>query len=310
MLQTTRKPVTVYRNTDDHAPQLTAAAGSLKTILKACLVEGYGNKPSLGWEMPFEDAHSAVFRSKNPKSPGMALQIKNPQPRGAEARMMINPTALDKADAILAKGQAKFPYLRGYDQGGSGRTWMVIGHDSAFALLLTGSQSGVRLLWFGDFPSLVAADTGNCLLYCGDDNSADYLSSLTYEPTVVGTGGNNHFVLGKSFDGLSNGTPGYVLSLVIPIRGLPYPDLITGGLSMSECFIAERVFVTSSMAQHPLRGLWPGVYYSANNLSPVADYAELTGFPGTDDRYLKVGLNDSGGTQTGFYLINLTAWEA
>ena len=51
MFQTERVPVTVYRSTDEGAPQLSAAAGSLKTVLKACLTNGYGTKQPLGWEM-------------------------------------------------------------------------------------------------------------------------------------------------------------------------------------------------------------------------------------------------------------------
>lgn len=308
MLQTTRKPVTVYRNTDDNAPQLTATAGSLKTILKACLVEGYGNKPSLGWEMPFEDAHSAVFRSKNPQSTGMALQIKNPQPQGAEARMMINPTALDKADAILAKGQAKFPYLSSYAQFETGGSWILVGHDQAFAFLINGLYSGVRLLWFGDFPSLAAADTGNCLLYCGSGENQDYLSSGTSEPSTYLVSGSNHFVLAKSFDGLSTGVDGNVSSVTFINRGVSYPDPVTGGLTMSECYIVERL--TGGQIQAPFRGLWPGMYYCVNNLGSIPNYAELTGFAGTNDRYAKVCLDDSYSPSSGYYLINLTAWDA
>ena len=35
-------PVTLYQSTDTDAPQLANAQGSLKTLLKACLITGYG----------------------------------------------------------------------------------------------------------------------------------------------------------------------------------------------------------------------------------------------------------------------------
>ena len=58
MFQTERVPVTVYRSTDEGAPQLSDAPGSLKTVLKACLTNGYGTKQPLGWEMQYEDGHA------------------------------------------------------------------------------------------------------------------------------------------------------------------------------------------------------------------------------------------------------------
>ena len=42
MFDTQRVPVKVYRWDDEGAPQVESAAGSIKTILKACLVTGYG----------------------------------------------------------------------------------------------------------------------------------------------------------------------------------------------------------------------------------------------------------------------------
>ena len=53
-------PVTLYQSTDTDAPQLANAQGSLKTLLKACLVTGYGDKQPLGWAMPFEEDNKGV----------------------------------------------------------------------------------------------------------------------------------------------------------------------------------------------------------------------------------------------------------
>ena len=57
-----RYPVKYYSHLDDDAPQLEDADGVIKTILKACLVTGYGDKDSAGWEMPFEDEYRMVLR--------------------------------------------------------------------------------------------------------------------------------------------------------------------------------------------------------------------------------------------------------
>ena len=72
MFDTQRVSVKVYRWDDEGAPQVESAAGSIKTILKACLVTGYGEgnkrKDGLGWEMAFEKAQEACFRSTHPKA--------------------------------------------------------------------------------------------------------------------------------------------------------------------------------------------------------------------------------------------------
>lgn len=45
--------LTLYSSTDAGAPVLDNSIGSLTNLFKACLVDGYGNKPALGWVCPF-----------------------------------------------------------------------------------------------------------------------------------------------------------------------------------------------------------------------------------------------------------------
>src|SRR5262245_33223377 len=62
---------TVYRRDDSGAPALTYSTAvpnvahftAFKTILKACLVYGYGSKPAAGWELIGEGANNLVLRS-------------------------------------------------------------------------------------------------------------------------------------------------------------------------------------------------------------------------------------------------------
>lgn len=58
--------VRVYQSTDVGAPVLgTTSDGSLITILRACLVDGYGSRTPQGWTMPFSDLPNklACFQS-------------------------------------------------------------------------------------------------------------------------------------------------------------------------------------------------------------------------------------------------------
>lgn len=54
---------TEYMSTDGSAPVLDGAVGSMNTVLRAILVNGYGAKPAAGWAEPFATASNvAMFR--------------------------------------------------------------------------------------------------------------------------------------------------------------------------------------------------------------------------------------------------------
>nr|DAV10666.1 MAG TPA: hypothetical protein [Caudoviricetes sp.] len=309
MIQTELKPVTVYRSTDTGAPQLTNAVGSLKTVLKACLVEGYGSQPSLGWEMPFENTTTAVFKSKDPKSPNAALRVKNHEKLYAELAMMVAPTSLDAAEKIAEHGSARlFPYLQ---TSKANTKWMLVGHGRAFVLLVQGSYK-TRFIWFGDFPTLAAGDTGNCALLYSSDGTYKYLTinSSTFRiPKLLGYfggGSNNTAIIAKSSTGLSLGLTDCVLSsLCGTFASLSFPDTITNGLSISECYLHEFDGRT-----YPMRGLLPGMYACANNLSSVEDWSEMGDFMGSSDRFVNCCFEDSSSSSAfGHFLIDTTAWR-
>lgn len=52
--------VSVYRSTDANAPKLDKTADCVATIFKACLVTGYGDKQSAGWQLAFENLTAKV----------------------------------------------------------------------------------------------------------------------------------------------------------------------------------------------------------------------------------------------------------
>lgn len=55
--------VRLYRSTDAGAPQLgTTVDGSLSTILKACLVTGYGSKVPAGWSVQWEGVNQIALK--------------------------------------------------------------------------------------------------------------------------------------------------------------------------------------------------------------------------------------------------------
>lgn len=91
-------PVKYYSWQDDQAPQLSNVDGAIKTILKACLVTGYGSKAGAGWTALFEDAYRIVLRRPLRTGNPPDIKIENGKISGSTKRHRIvaqdNPTGL------------------------------------------------------------------------------------------------------------------------------------------------------------------------------------------------------------------------
>ena len=97
-------PVKYYSWRDDQAPQLSDVDGVIKTILKACLVTGYGTKQGAGWTALFEDAYRIVLRRPLRTGNPPDIKIENGTITGTTVRHRIvaqdNPTGLDDATEL------------------------------------------------------------------------------------------------------------------------------------------------------------------------------------------------------------------
>lgn len=77
-LNPVNEPVLRFSSTDADAPQInynSRTAGDVKAVLKACLVTGYGDKPSAGWSVVNEVDHVAEFISPSAAMSDYALGI-------------------------------------------------------------------------------------------------------------------------------------------------------------------------------------------------------------------------------------------
>ena len=168
----------IYNSLDANAPQLTIAAGTLKTILKACLVTGYGNKPAAGWEIAWEDAvaNKMAIRSKNITSIKSVLLIND------NAAASATVTAYTDWNSATNTGTGQFATGYFVKQWNSGFTpnWVVIATDKFFYLFIqTGSDTGYMraMSGFGDAISL-RNDIAYSLLLAH--------SSVSYSPNNIG----------------------------------------------------------------------------------------------------------------------------
>ena len=304
MFNTERVPVKVYRWDDEGAPRVSIGAGDIKTILKACLVTGYGEnenrKEPLGWEMPFENANDACFRSKHDKSTKWAIGVYGKADYGGVNVVALkDPSAVNQGARkfLLSRGNSGYKFVyRDVSAGRSDIQWVVIGHARVFCLIiLNPDYAGTcSFLFFGDFPSLLAADNNNCILIGVTGVSGDYRQS--YDSI--------DFLCSNIMSSYKGDSP-IDCSLEYKSKGFyglaTYPNPITGG------FIADDIYISENDGGVLIRGVMPGMVITNEKMPSNNKLAFGTVFDlaGSNDKWLYFRNVDYRGI-----LVNMTAWEA
>lgn len=129
--QPVQYPVKYYSHADTDAPQLADADGVIKTILKACLVTGYGTKESAGWTALFEDDFRIVLRRPLQTGNPPDIKIENGVINGAASHRIVSqddPTGLDDATELAAVN------LLARDSDRQSPEWHLIASDFGFVL--------------------------------------------------------------------------------------------------------------------------------------------------------------------------------
>ena len=305
MSNTERVPVKVYRWDDEGAPQVLPAEGDIKTILKACLVTGYGEnenrKEPLGWEMPFENGNAACFRSVHEKSTKWALGVYGTaQYGGCEVMGLKDPTSVKTGakEAVFAQNgqRRKFIYASGRRNAKEPLQWVVVGHARAFCLIVINANfsSMCGNLYFGDFHSFAPADDGNCVISMTTSNSY---------ALDIGTNSQQCFLM----EGYSGNIPmdAELLSRmgVNNNAAVNYPNPVTGGFSAENALIFEKNNQNRSM----LRGRMPALklIFEAMPLPSVVPYGKVyNDLDATRDEWMYFKTANNLGM-----LVNLTAWD-
>lgn len=146
-MQTTRYPVTVYRSTDPNAPRLDHTPNCLLTILKACLVTGYGEKQGAGWSMPFESDDKKVLRPALSPYTDFYLKLSNDNGRQMTPQVYINMTDMDHGELKL---QLDTPFTTVTHDDVVSNAWLVIACERGFWLLTSPNNKRGFFLYCGD----------------------------------------------------------------------------------------------------------------------------------------------------------------
>jgi len=311
MFDTQRVPVKVYRWDDEGAPQVESAAGSIKTILKACLVTGYGEgnkrKDGLGWEMAFEKAQEACFRSTHPKATKWWLGVDDTKylaggdrySRYTDVCGILEPTSATAGKAVQSVWRSNSRILFShhyYSEDNVKLKWVLIGHARAFALVLLtpGNLAASPVLYFGEFPSLALADEHQNLLGVGANGSEKYFNlSSPY----------SGFYCVAMRDYKGDALNDFYCGSNTAESSTSYPSPISGGFTASDLYLFEGV-----KGRYAIRGLVPGLMRTneempSNNVIPQGTIYDNLDNSGDEWMYVKCFGNGAG------LLINLTAWE-
>lgn len=152
-----RYPVKYYSWQDDNAPQLTDADGVIKTILKACLITGYGSKEGAGWTLLEEDGDMMVIRRPLRIGNPPDIRIENGQVNGKTSHQMV----------FLQNNTPTYIGLNARDNR-CGKEWHLVVSDFAFIFcyqLLHSSQYKNYAIYVGSMMGIDPTASSGFLVY-------------------------------------------------------------------------------------------------------------------------------------------------
>ena len=294
-MHTHKKPVFVFQSTDKGAPQLANAKGSLKTVLKACLVNGYGNQAALDWKCLYENGHLCAFQSKDNSSNGYWLRVDNQAfSRAAILRPYTQMRDLNNTEGYFgaSNNYDRFGYIAS-----TAPRWWLIGHSKAFIFIVSDQTSRSQMFYFGDVPSLLPNNT----IFLSTNGNYDYLTAtnnLVYSDNRGATGigtGKWAFAWNQTTNGadLLLHSMGYLHESYKP----EFPDRVSGGFVASETYLMEN-----DSNKYYLRGLLAGVLSVQNDCRALFEGQKFS-LNGED--FLKFSFANNYG-----FLVNVSSWEA
>lgn len=167
----------IFKSTDIQAPQLTTI-GDIKTIIKACLITGYGNTAPAGWDMVFDDANRIVLKNKsrfNDENTEFEVAIDENNQQITKLNIGTNLTAIESA--------RQTGYFCSTHIKKDGPNWAIFADDLfAWVFIRTEYKKYIGIFYcLGDY--LPLSDIGEPRQIIGACSSPDY--STYYVPFPV-----------------------------------------------------------------------------------------------------------------------------
>lgn len=161
-LNPVNEPVLRFSSTDAGAPQINynaRVAGDVKTVLKACLVTGYGTKSSAGWSMVNEVNHVAEFVSPSVAMSDYRLGIDDTSTSSTTWYYQYQNTRINPTDNSLSKS---FSYA---DKSSAANGWDLIVTEKGFYFVERIYHTTIqaiqgRVTWIGSVKLALSGNNG------------------------------------------------------------------------------------------------------------------------------------------------------
>lgn len=280
-------PVTVYSSTDASAPSLTSTAGSLISVLDACLVNGYGAKSAAGWVKSYSSSTTGASYRQGTGSNQLYVNVDDTQPNYARARGHEVMTAYNTGTGLFPTDaqQSGGVYFQKTNNVAGTRAWTCVANARIFYFFsqydTTANFGNGSWFSFGDIISTKAGDAYNTVLIGAVGatmpttiaNSA--ANSLVPVYSFVSTVLAGHWIarshtqagastaIGKHVDFArlgytTNGSnlQSYQYTFGVGSDRVLYPNTPDGGLYVTPVWIHEAPSLTTGV----VRGRLPGLY--------------------------------------------------
>lgn len=289
----TPTPVKVYRASDVGAPQLKYESGSLKTLLKTCLINGYGEgvnrkEPVGGWQMFGETADSATFYSN--KTHGIGLKIENEETYYVKA-YMVGGGRFEKYLSYQDTSYNHFSYRHDFAM----QNWLIVACESGFMLVLPQDTQSSQILFFGRICGLFE-DDGNVGYVNTSHSSGTYWDTgyfySSYKPPLI--------VRSQWREGGTLPLSAVECAVFSPFSStdVKYPDSLYQNTVASAIVLAEK--------DGAVRGTLPALFWCYHDLQGVVD--EMDFVPMSDgQQYIKLNISDSSDNKYCF-VLNAQEW--
>ena len=307
-LNPTPAPVRLYSHTDSEAPQLPANdwTGALKTLLKACLVTGYGGKPGAGWTLREESDNKAIFRAGDPATSPVELEVDSGN---------ITITTFDLHWQGVKQGIVSNWAMGQLNRYTGVAGWHLVASARGFVLLplarIGNSPLVAGLAYFGQpCSNLIDPGQQDFLLWLAKSNNTNYLSDV---PSALYNGNNVAWTSGslRLTGKIGDGRNASVRSAAAFRGALRLPaNNDFGAILYSEIYLHRAASYGSS--NYAVSGRLPGLLVASHRTvsDQTGDIVQVAGSP---HRWLltqqDIQINNSAdGTPGLAVLVNIDEW--
>lgn len=284
-------PVKRYSSADEGAPQIYMQdfTGVFKTLFKACLVTGYGDKQGAGWAIEELDEHQAIFRSQDPQAPLVGLLVDS----RLKDMTKFNLLWYGSSPAQQSNFSGDQHDIRRHSWS---LTWELVASSRGFCFLLFNrysNQDHSAMLYFGASQHNLKNPQGQDFIYAPLMRNAYSMSSLL--PDALQNRGNIIWAESPT-DTRANAA----ISSAIYFSSTTYPaEKMQASRMYSQLFVAKPNLILGAV---------PGLLVGSHAISTDQDKAIIY-IDGSADTYLLSKQKSFSYSNYVPLLINLNRWE-